>query len=65
MAYSPFNEGRLLRNRQLASLALRIGVGPAQIALAWLLAQPGVATIPKAWQETVSAKDDGLGTKHN
>ena len=48
MAYSPFNEGRLLRNRQLASLALRIGVGPAQIALAWLLAQPGVATIPKA-----------------
>lgn len=48
MAYSPFNEGRLLRNRRLAALASRIGVGPAQIALAWLLAQPGVATIPKA-----------------
>jgi diketogulonate reductase-like aldo/keto reductase len=47
-AYSPFNEGRLLRNRRLAALASRIGVGPAQIALAWLLAQPGVATIPKA-----------------
>jgi diketogulonate reductase-like aldo/keto reductase len=48
MAYSPFNEGRLLRNRRLAALAPRIGVAPAQIALAWLLAQPGVATIPKA-----------------
>jgi len=48
MAYSPFDEGRLLRKRRLVSLASRIGVTPAQVVLAWLIAQPDVATIPKA-----------------
>jgi len=48
MAYSPFDEGRLLRARALAGLAQRAGATPAQLALAWLLAQPGVAAIPKA-----------------
>jgi diketogulonate reductase-like aldo/keto reductase len=48
MAYSPFDEGRLLRDRRLAALAKRAGVTPAQIALAWLLAQKNVAVIPKA-----------------
>jgi diketogulonate reductase-like aldo/keto reductase len=48
MAYSPFDEGRLLRDRRLATLATRAGATPAQIALAWLLAQNHVAVIPKA-----------------
>jgi aldehyde reductase len=48
MAYSPFDEGRLLRNRRLAALAKLAGATPAQLALAWLLAQGGVAVIPKA-----------------
>jgi diketogulonate reductase-like aldo/keto reductase len=48
MAYSPFDEGRLLRNHRLVSLASRIGLTPAQLALAWLIAQPDIATIPKA-----------------
>lgn len=48
MAYSPLGQGHLLRHRGLNALAQRIGEAPAQIALAWLLAQPGVATIPKA-----------------
>jgi diketogulonate reductase-like aldo/keto reductase len=48
MAYSPFDEGRLLRNRRLATLAKAAGATPAQLALAWLMAQPGVAVIPKA-----------------
>ena len=48
MAYSPFDEGRLLRNRRLTSLAKQAGATPSQLALAWLLAQPGVAAIPKA-----------------
>jgi diketogulonate reductase-like aldo/keto reductase len=48
MAYSPLDEGRLLRNRRLAALADRARATPAQIALAWLLAQPNVAVIPKA-----------------
>src|SRR5689334_18751484 len=48
MAYSPFDEGRLLGDRRLAALARRTGATPAQIALAWLLAQKNVAVIPKA-----------------
>jgi diketogulonate reductase-like aldo/keto reductase len=48
MAYSPVGQGRLLRHRELNAMAQRLGTTPAQIALAWLLAQPGVATIPKA-----------------
>jgi diketogulonate reductase-like aldo/keto reductase len=48
MAYSPFDEGRLLRNRRLLALAKQAGATPSQLALAWLLAQPGVAVIPKA-----------------
>ena len=48
MAYSPFDEGRLLRSRKLRALAEGAGVTPAQLALAWLLAQKQVAAIPKA-----------------
>jgi diketogulonate reductase-like aldo/keto reductase len=48
MAYSPVGQGLLLRHRELNALAQRLGTTPAQIALAWLLAQPGVAPIPKA-----------------
>ena len=39
MAYSPLDEGRLLRDRRLAELAERVGATPAQLALAWLLAK--------------------------
>ena len=48
MAYSPFDEGRLLGNRQLASIAKNYQTKPATLALAWLLAQDHVAAIPKA-----------------
>ncbi|MES2261165.1 MAG: aldo/keto reductase [Pseudomonadota bacterium] len=53
MAYSPLessaNEQRfLLGNKSLKAVAQRHGVTPAQIALAWLLRQPQVITIPKA-----------------
>ena len=48
MAYSPFDEGRLLRDRRLVDLAHRVGATPAQVAIAWLLAQRNVAVIPKA-----------------
>jgi len=48
MAYSPFDEGRLLKSSGLRALAKRAGVTPAQLALAWLLGQEQVAAIPKA-----------------
>lgn len=47
MAYSPFDQGRLLRKRPLLEFAKRHGMTPAQVALAWLLAQDGVIAIPK------------------
>jgi diketogulonate reductase-like aldo/keto reductase len=47
MAYSPIEQGRLLRQRGLAQFARQHGMTPAQAALAWLLAQDGVIAIPK------------------
>jgi diketogulonate reductase-like aldo/keto reductase len=53
MAYSPLEsnpneQAGLLGNPQLAAVARRHGVTPAQVALAWLLRQDGVVVIPKA-----------------
>lgn len=48
MAYSPLDQGRLLRNAALKDLARGAGCTPAQLALAWLLARPGVVAIPKS-----------------
>jgi diketogulonate reductase-like aldo/keto reductase len=48
MAYSPLDQGRLLGNAMLKKLAGDLRCTPAQLALAWVLAQPGVVTIPKS-----------------
>ncbi len=48
MAYSPLGQARLLRHRQLKDVASRRAATPAQIALAWVLRQPGIIVIPKA-----------------
>lgn len=48
MAYSPLDEGRLVDHPGLATMAGRLGAPPAQVALAWTLREPGVASIPKA-----------------
>jgi diketogulonate reductase-like aldo/keto reductase len=48
MAYTPLGQGRLLKHRTLRAVAERHGVSPATIALAWVLDQQGVVTIPKA-----------------
>ena len=48
MAYSPLDQGGLVRKPALKKLADEVGCTPAQLALAWLLAQPGVVTIPKS-----------------
>ena len=47
MAYSPFDQGRLLRHAALKAFAQRHGMTPGQVAIAWLLAQDGVIVIPK------------------
>jgi len=48
MAYSPFDEGRLLRHRGLVAFAKQHGMTPSQVALAWLVARDGVIAIPKS-----------------
>ncbi|TWC68559.1 aldo/keto reductase [Herbaspirillum sp. SJZ099] len=48
MAYSPIEQGRILKNAALATVAQRHGVTPAQVALVWVLRRPGVIAIPKA-----------------
>lgn len=67
MAYSPIDQGALAREPGLRALAQRLGATPAQIALAWLLVQPGVAAIPKAsrsahLRENLAAADLVLDT---
>lgn len=50
MAYSPLDVGALAQHRGLRTVAARHAATPAQIALAWVLRQPGVMAIPKAVQ---------------
>jgi len=52
LAYSPVGHDRgLLENKTLTKLAKRHDATSAQIALAWVLRQPGVIAIPKASNE--------------
>ena len=48
MAYSPIDQGTLARHSALSAVAAPLGLTAAQLALAWVLAQPGVLAIPKA-----------------
>jgi diketogulonate reductase-like aldo/keto reductase len=48
MAYSPFDEGRLLKHPDLLRIARDVQAAPATLALAWLASHDGVIAIPKA-----------------
>jgi diketogulonate reductase-like aldo/keto reductase len=48
MAYSPLDEGRLVRRPSLSEVARRHGASEECVALAWTLRQPWVVSIPKA-----------------
>lgn len=48
MAYSPVEQGRILKDRTLVDIAKRHGATPAQVALAWAIRGGGVIAIPKA-----------------
>jgi len=48
MAYSPFDEGRLLRHPDLVRIAREAQVSTATLALAWLVSHDDVIAIPKA-----------------
>jgi diketogulonate reductase-like aldo/keto reductase len=65
MAYSPIEQGQLLRDRKLVTFAQREGMTPVEAALAWLLAKDDVIVIPKTGRrdrlrENLSALDRKL-----
>lgn len=51
MAYSPLDEGRLVRHPAVISVAGRLGASPGEVAIAWQLRNERVITIPKASTE--------------
>jgi len=51
MAYSPVDQGVLARDKGLARIAERLGATASQLALARLMAEPGVMVIPKSVRE--------------
>ena len=62
MAYSPIDQGVLAQAEVLRAVGARHGASAAQVALAWVLAQPGVVAIPKAvdpqhLRENLAARD--------
>jgi diketogulonate reductase-like aldo/keto reductase len=48
MAHSPIDQGPLAQSGALQSLAQPLGLTAAQLALAWVLRQPGVVAVAKA-----------------
>lgn len=51
VAYCPLARGQLTDNQTPARIGAKYGKTAAQIALRWLVQQPGVAAIPKATRE--------------
>ena len=47
-SYTPIAKGVVLEDKVIQGIARKHGATPAQVALAYLLAKPGVAAIPKA-----------------
>lgn len=63
-AYSPLARGQVLEEPEVGAVADKHGVTPAQIALAWLLHQPGVAAIPKSSSERRARENfEALGVR--
>ena len=48
MAYSPLEQGKLAKHKTVKAIAERLDATASQVALAWVLRQPGVIAIPKA-----------------
>jgi 2,5-diketo-D-gluconate reductase B len=61
VAYAPLAQGRAANDPVLVRVGKKHGVTAAQVAIAWLLDQPGVVAIPKAQRrETQRANLDAL-----
>ena len=51
MAYSPLDEGPLVRHPAVIEAARKAGIPPAQLAIAWVTSRDGVCAIPKSASE--------------
>jgi diketogulonate reductase-like aldo/keto reductase len=61
-AYSPFDRGAVLNDPEVRRIASEHGKTPAQVALAWLIRQPGVITIPMSGDPShLKSNLDALG----
>jgi 2,5-diketo-D-gluconate reductase B len=61
IAYCPLAQGRAAADETLAAIGRKHNASGAQVALKWLLDQPGVAAIPKAARrESQQANLDAL-----
>ncbi|MBI0163519.1 aldo/keto reductase [Bartonella sp. M0283] len=47
MAYSPIEQGRIMKNRDLLDIAGKLNVAPSVLALAWVIRNPLMIAIPK------------------
>ena len=68
MAYSPIDQGTLAGHQALARIGEPLGLSAAQVALAWVVQQPGVVAVPKAvklqhLRENFAAAGITLGTE--
>jgi 2,5-diketo-D-gluconate reductase B len=64
VAYAPLAQGRAANDPVLQGIGAKHGVSAAQVALAWLLEQDGVAVIPKAQRrESQQSNLDALTVK--
>ncbi|OKL43330.1 aldo/keto reductase [Pseudovibrio exalbescens] len=66
MAYSPIEQGRLLRDSRFCDVANAVGMTPAQLGLAWVLRQSNRLAIPKTshvsrLRENIAALEYPLG----
>ncbi|MGZ5850739.1 MAG: aldo/keto reductase, partial [Methyloceanibacter sp.] len=57
MAYSPIDQGGLVRDPDVAAIAVRHKATPVQVALAWLLRHEDMMVIPKAGTEAHVRED--------
>jgi diketogulonate reductase-like aldo/keto reductase len=48
MAYSPIEQGRILHDATLGSVAARHGISAAATAVTWVLRRDSLCTVPKA-----------------
>ena len=49
-AYSPIDRGHLVKDSKVRGVAEKYGATPAQVALCWLICQPGIIALPMSTQ---------------